>query len=250
MCQGCFPWRNQANLQVGQQATPIYQDPSVAGLMNGPHVDYNNNPAPNSGRNILGANQVDQMAMQHEGQYLDPHVGLTNGLHADYTINLASNTEGLFMGGNQSNLPMEQYFEPVHPEPSVGGFMDGSHVYYTNNLSSNSGTNILGANQAEQMAVQHEGQYLACNISRFVNGSQPDCTTNPVPNSDSSGKHYHAETETQMTLPSNSYPLNDNMYCMTWETNMTNDNESSLEPFTPWEEFYTASAYDHTQDGH
>lgn len=47
--RGSFPGQIQANLQVMQHVLPNYQDPSVAGSMNGPHVEHTTIPVSNSG---------------------------------------------------------------------------------------------------------------------------------------------------------------------------------------------------------
>ncbi|XP_044372115.1 uncharacterized protein [Triticum aestivum] len=88
--EGDFPGRNQANLQVEQ-----YQDPPCdAGFRNGQHVDHTTIPASNSERDILGANQADQMAVQHEGHYLVHNVArFGNATLFNYTANPVSNSE-------------------------------------------------------------------------------------------------------------------------------------------------------------
>ncbi|EMS53444.1 hypothetical protein TRIUR3_08227 [Triticum urartu] len=110
--KGCFPGRYQANLQVVQHVRPINQGPCVAGtgFMNSPQVDYTSNLlASNSGRDILGANQVDQMAVHHEGQYLDSHAGFMNGLHVDYTINNTESSGYNPPAGIQMDIPSNTY---------------------------------------------------------------------------------------------------------------------------------------------
>lgn len=218
--QGWFPGENPANLQMLQPLPTFCPDYYAAEFMTGPHVAYTNNLAFNSERNILGANQVEQMAVQHEGQYLDPHAGFTNGPHTDYTIIPVSNTEVWCMGGSQANLPREQPSEPIYAAPNDAGFLVGAQVDVTNPVP-NSET------------CYGEPLIHSSLEASLLPASLDDLSLFLFPENNSmaefGGQHSHAD---ELLM------LND-FYNTLNETTTT---EPSLEPFPPWDDLLYSNA--------
>lgn len=169
--------------------------------------------------------------------YQDPYVagaGIMTGPLVDYTNNRASNS------GNSYGQPsIHSSWEAPPPCESLYEQLRNSLLLSANN----SMTEISGYNRLGGMQTNIPSSTYSMNDSmRYM-----PCETNMLAGQDS-----HVDEMSTQNYDYNNSTGNINHYANPpIQDAMTNDNEPSLKPFPPWEEGYsTATADDHTQDGH